>query len=100
MRLRAEELTQLVGERRQSRRHDLHRVAGAAGRRVLARPDRIRIREVEAAVRTPALAALAGAAGDRFGDDEHVANLEDEPPGGVVGPAATDPHALPASVEL
>src|SRR5215210_2910926 len=100
MRLRAEELAQLVGERRQRRRRDLHRVAGAAGRRLLARTDRVGIRKVETAVGAPALAPLAGAAGDRLGDDEHVANLEDEAPGGVVGSAATDPDVLPASLEL
>ena len=62
-----------------------------AGRRCSACPTSVAVRVVEPAVGAAALRPLARAAGDRLGHDQHVAQLEDEVPGGVVGAAAADP---------
>ena len=58
-----------------------------------------RAREVDAAVGAAALRPLPGAPGDRLGDDQHVAQLEDEVPARVVGAPAADPDPGPAGVQ-
>ena len=55
---------------------------------------------VEAAVGAAALGPLAGAAGDRLGHGQQVAELEDEVPARVVGPPAGGPDRRQPRAEL
>ena len=96
-----DELAKVVRQGRQRRGRHLHRLAVAADDAVQRWPtSRRRSGIVDPAVGAAALRALVRAAGDGLGHDQHVAQLVDEAPAGVVARGRPSPGSRPAGVQV
>src|SRR5438093_2294790 len=97
----AEQEPQLVGHLGQRGRGHLHRAVGSAPDDAVAPAPAglVGLGMVDPAVGAAALGPLQGTARDRLGDDEQVAQLEDEIPARVECPPAADADGRPARLE-